>query len=364
VIGVDGRLVLGGIHSFTFDGALARDVVNGEATTAPIWSASATPGTVAPSGRATRSRGSHPTSVTRTGFISRPGIARAAIAHSLTRLREGEALEALTGEIVLDGTWQYDDFVEGRGIQDEKLHFNVNTRWRGGWRAGVSWLEESFGYDPSLYRNYALQGPNGEVLPFVGTPRLPNRDYLITVGSPAFGLGQFNLFVPVGADENFFEWASGDIQWITASMTLRPTEQARLVMSYNHQQVNRPDDGSRVSLQIVPRAQLEYQISRDMQVRVISQYALSIQDSLRDNSRTELPILIRNPSTGAYERDLGGRDGRLRTDLLFTYLPNPGTVVYLGYGASHQEPDELGRREFTRTDDGVFVKLSYLFRVQ
>jgi hypothetical protein len=363
VVGIDGRLVLGGIHSFTFDGAIARDVVAGEATTAPIWSAG-----YALNGRTFRARysvsGIASDFRTRSGFISRPGIARANIAHSLTRLREGEALEALTGEIVLDGTWQYDDFVAGRGIQDEKLHFNVNTRWRGGWRAGVSWLEETFGYDPSIYRDYAVQGPDGEVLPFVGTPRLPNRDYLITIGSPAFALGQFNLFYLWGRDENFFEWASGDIQWITASMTLRPSEQARLVMSYNHQQVNRPADGSRVSLQIVPRAQLEYQISRAMQVRIISQYALSIQDSLRDNSRTELPILVRNPSTGAYERDLGGRDGRLRTDLLFTYLPNPGTVVYLGYGASHQEPDELGRREFTRTDDGVFVKMSYLFRVQ
>ncbi len=363
VIGLDGRLVLGRIHSFTFDGAIARDVVGGEVTTAPIWSAG-----YARNGRIFRARysvsGIAPDFRTRTGFISRPGIARANVAHSLTRLREGEALEALTGEIVLDGTWQYDDFVEGRGIQDEKLHFNVNTRWRGGWRAGASWLEETFGYDPSIYRNYAVQGPNGEVLPFVGSPRLPNRDYLLTVGSPAFALGQFNLFYLWGRDENFFEWASGDIQWITASMTIRPTEQARLVMSYNHQQVNRPTDGSRVSLQIVPRAQLEYQITRAMQVRIISQYALSIQDSLRDNSRTELPILVRNPSTGAYERDLGGRDGRLRTDLLFTYLPNPGTVVYLGYGASHQEPDALGRREFTRTQDGVFVKLSYLFRVQ
>lgn len=363
VVGVDGRLVLGGIHSFTFDGAIARDVVGDEVTTAPIWSAG-----YARNGRTFRARysvsGIAPDFRTRTGFISRPGIARANIAHSLTRLREGEALEALTGEIVLDGTWQYDDFVEGRGIQDEKLHFNVNTRWRGGWRAGVSWLEETFGYDPSIYRDYAIQGANGEVLPFIGTPRLPNRDYLITLGSPAFSLGQFNLFYLWGRDENFFEWASGDIKWITASMTLRPSEQARLVMSYNHQQVNRPADGSRVSLQIVPRAQLEYQISRAMQVRIISQYALSIQDSLRDNSRTELPILVRNPSTGAYERDLGGRDGRLRTDLLFTYLPTPGTVVYLGYGASHQEPDERGRREFTRTDDGVFVKMSYLFRVQ
>ncbi len=363
VVAADGRVVLGGIHSFTFHGAVARDEVNGTATTAPLWSAGYTR-----NGRSFRARytlsGIDADFRTRTGFITRPGIAQAAVAHSLTRLREGAALEALTGEVVLDGTWQYDDFVHGGQIQDRKLHFNVNSRWRGGWSVGASWLEESFGYDPSLYRNHGVLAPSGAVLPFVGTPRLPNRDYLVTVGSPAFRVAQFNAFLLWGRDENFFEWASGDLLWITASATLRPSEQARVILSYNHQQVNRPLDDSRVSLRIVPRARLEYQLSRAMQVRIISQYTLDIQDSLRDNSRTELPLVVRHPATGAFTRDLGGRQGALRTDFLFTYLPTPGTLVYLGYGASHEEPDRDGRRQLRRTEDGFFLKLSYLFRMQ
>lgn len=363
VVDVDGRVVLGGIHSFTFTGALAHDVQGGTGTTAPLWNAG-----YVRNGRTFRARysvsGIAPDFRTRTGFISRPGIARANVAHSLTRLREGALLESLTGELVIDGTWQYDDFVNGGPIQDRKLHVNVNTRWRGGWSAGASFLTETFGYDPALYRDYGILAPDGQVLPFTGTPRLPNRDYVVSFASPALPFGQVNGFFLWGRDENFFEWASGDILWIQGSVILRPTEQARLTLSYNHQQVNRPSDGSRVSLQIVPRARLEYQLSRAMQVRIVSQYALQTRDSLRDNSRTELPLVIRNPATGAYERAGAFRDGRLRTDLLFVYLPTPGTVVYLGYGASHQEPDEDGRRRFTRTDDAFFLKLSYLFRMQ
>jgi len=67
---------------------------------------------------------------------------------------------------------------------------------------------------------------------------------------------------------------------------------------------------------------------------------------------------------GGYERATAFRDARLRTDLLLSYFPNPGTVFYLGYGDVRSEPDDLGRRRLVRRSDAVFVKLSYLFRMQ
>src|SRR5690606_11800074 len=85
------------------------------------------------------------------------------------------------------------------------------------------------------------------------------------------------------------------------------------------------------------------------------------QDDLRDNSRTELPIVYVTP--GGYELASAYRDARRRTDLLLTYLPNPGTVFYLGYGDVRSEPDDLGRRRLVRRNDAVFVKLSYPFRM-
>lgn len=363
VLNMDGRIVVGGIHSFTFQGALARDEVNGTSSTKPLFSVG-----YRRNGRAFRARysvgGIDPDFVTRSGFISRPGIARVNAAHSYTWLRENRTLESLTGEVVLDGTWRYDDFVGGDEVQDKKLHFNVNARFRGGWTAGVSLLDENFGYDPSIYTNYGLQSPTGEVLPFTGVPRIPNRDYVVTLGSPAFDAIQFNAFVLWGKDENFFEWASGDIIFANGGVTLRPTEQLRLNLTQNLQQVKRPTDGSLVSRQSVTRARVEYQLSRAFQVRVISQYAYESRDALRDNTRTELPIVIRNPATGAWQPTTARRTGAVRTDFLFSYFPNPGTVLYLGYGASHLDEDPTGRRTLFRTDDGFFLKLSYLFRLQ
>ncbi len=364
VVGVDGRVVLGRIHSITYSGALASDRVNGTTTTAPIWALA-----YRYNGRGFRARynisGIHDDFRTRTGFVSRPGIANAVVAHSYTWLRPEHLVESVTFEVLLNGTWQYQKLIHGGGIQDRKMHFNLNTQLRGGWVAGASILDESFGYDEALYARYGVLQTDGTVTPFTGTRRLPNRDYLVQVNSPTRSWGSFNGFLLWGRDENFAEWASGDIVWINGGVSLTPTEQFRANFSLSYTKVNRPSDGSRVSLQTVPRARFEYQLTRSLQLRLISQYALETRDSLRDDSRTGLPLVILNPATGSYERAGRIRNGQLRNDILLTYLPNPGTVIYVGYGASHMErPEPLpSEPRFRRTNDAFFLKLSYLFRM-
>lgn len=361
VTGVDGRVVFGQIHSITFNAALARDRVDGETTTAPIWGLG-----YRINGRGFRARYAlnavHDDFRTRAGFVRQTNIANATLAHSYTWLRPERTLESFTAEVSLNGTWTYDSLVHGGGIQDRKFALNLNSTIRGGWNVGASWLEETFGYDPSIYVDYGVLQPGGEVMPFVGTPTIPNRDAVISVNSPQFSWGSFNVFTLFGHDENFPEWASGNLLMLNGGVTLQPSDKVRFNLSLNHTEVHRRSDGSRVTLQTVPRARLEYQLSRALQVRVVSQYAIKSQDALRDESRTGLPIVIRGPG-GSYARAEAFRQGRLRTDFLFTYLPNPGTVAYFGYGTSHQEVDPLGRRSLDRVGDGFFLKLSYLFRM-
>jgi hypothetical protein len=98
-------------------------------------------------------------------------------------------------------------------------------------------------------------------------------------------------------------------------------------------------------------------------VRLVGQYDSQRQDSLRDDSRSNDPILIRDPATGAYVRAAARSDNALRLDWLVSYRPTPGTVIYAGYGNSMTEPDALAFRDLRRTNDGFFVKLSYLFRM-
>ncbi|MGI9042413.1 MAG: hypothetical protein ACR2HK_15140, partial [Gemmatimonadales bacterium] len=55
-----------------------------------------------------------------------------------------------------------------------------------------------------------------------------------------------------------------------------------------------------------------------------------------------------------------------RGDVLFSYQPNPGTVVFAGYGSTLRDPVDP-RDPFTlglrRSDDGFFLKMSYLFQL-
>jgi len=51
-----------------------------------------------------------------------------------------------------------------------------------------------------------------------------------------------------------------------------------------------------------------------------------------------------------------------RVDWLFSYRPVPGTVIFAGYGSTFDDRFPFRFQALSRTTDGFFVKLSYLFR--
>ena len=53
-----------------------------------------------------------------------------------------------------------------------------------------------------------------------------------------------------------------------------------------------------------------------------------------------------------------------QANFLFTYLPNPGTVIYFGYGSISQQPDLAGRTTLGAVQSNFFLKLSYLWRMR
>jgi hypothetical protein len=113
----------------------------------------------------------------------------------------------------------------------------------------------------------------------------------------------------------------------------------------------------------IPRLKVEYQLSRAIFVRAIGEYNAQRQDTLRDDSRTNLPIVIRDPVTGQYVPALAFERNRFRVDALFSYQPMPGTVFFAGYSSFLTEPQGLHFGNLRRTNDGFFLKASYLFRL-
>ena len=275
------------------------------------------------------------------------------------------SLESASLDVLADGLWQYQGFVHQRDMIEKKLHFYSNFQLRGGWHLGASVLIERFGFDSAFYAGYALERRVGAVtdtIPFTGTVRLPNLDYVLALDTPQWQHLSFSTQLVWGQDENFFEWSSGDVGYHTASINWRPTERVRVEGSYIWQYYFRQTDGSLVGEGRIPRLKVEYQLTRSMFMRIVGQYTATWQDSLRDDSRTGYPILIRN-GAGIYRRALALSSNVLQADWLFSYLPTPGTVIYAGYGSTMTEPGAFKFNALDRRRDGFFVKLSYLFRV-
>jgi hypothetical protein len=366
VAAVDTRLVFGGVYtaraqvgeSFTRTGGTTKD--------APIWAWSLNRsgrqfgftyslGGIAPDFRAA------------SGFVSRPGIASTTVDHNFTLYgRPGAALESWNGDILLYGRWNYDRLRAGLMPDDQQFHINSTWTVRG-WSLYGGLFLETFHYDSALYAGYARLHTAGGVtdtLPFVGTARIPNFDLMFQVTTPQFRRFDANLMVlPAFQDENFFEWSPARIILIQAGLDWRPSDRIRIGATYLHQQYWRKTDGSTVARDLIPRIKVEYQVARPLFVRIVGQYQASWQDSLRDDSRSNDPILIFNPTTGTYERAVAQSSNTMRVDWLLSYTPSPGTVIYLGYGSSLAEPTAFAFRDLHRTSDGFFAKVSYLFRM-
>ncbi len=364
---LDGRLVLGGRYTFTFQGAGSLTGDGQHRAAAPLWDVR-----LNQSGRTAGFdafvRGIHPDFRAGSGYLGRVGIVRANVTPRYTRQgRPGARLERWTASVGLDGTWDYGRFTSGHVPDDAKLHLNSAFGLRGGWQLSTSLLIESFKYPIGLYDGYFVErqvgGLPADTVAFTGTDRLFNLDLVGVVATPRFQQFNANLFVIVGQDENFFEWASAYIFFVEFSGAWRPTEQLRLELLYNHQQYFRKTDGSTVGLRRVPRLKAEYQLTRALFVRLVGQYDAYAQDRLRDDGRTGGAILVYDPATDAYARTVPVRRNGLSVDGLVSYRPVPGTVVFVGYGSLLDEPDAFRFRRFSRLNDGFFLKLSYLYRL-
>lgn len=366
VAALDGRLVFAKLYAVTFQGAASFTRRGGRTFSAPLWDLR-----LNREGRrfgfSYAMRGIHPDFRAESGFFSRVGITTATFTPRITRFGQpGSTVESWTGSVTLNGVWDYERFEDGRYPNDAKLHLNSSFNLKGGWGLGGSLLIESFKYPPGLYTNYFIERTeNGAVVDtvaFTGTDRLSNLDLVLNARTPRFQTFSGSLFFIYGRDENFFEWAPADILFITLSADWRPTEKLRVNLLYNHQQYIRFDDKSTVGIRRIPRLKVEYQLTRAIFVRLVGQYDANFVDDLRDNSRTDDPILFFDADTNTFARATEFRRNDFRVDWLFSYRPTPGTVFFFGYGTSLDEPDAFRFRGLDRTSDGFFVKLSYLFR--
>jgi hypothetical protein len=121
------------------------------------------------------------------------------------------------------------------------------------------------------------------------------------------------------------------------------------------QRLKRATDGSEFARTILPRLKVEYQPNRYLFFRLVAEYRSERQDALRDPGTGRAILIGGNPADRR-------RTDRLRMDWLASYEPTPGTIAFIGYGSTLDGDRALTFRSLERVQDGIFVKVAYLFR--
>ena len=278
----------------------------------------------------------------------------------------GDLLESYTAFLMIEGIWDYEQFLDFVAPLETTVRANNRFTIRGGWNPSITpvWLTAAF--DPEFYSNYYLATTSGGVpdtVPFV-TPERVNDALALSVGlaTPQFPRFAASMDLQIGKDIAYFEPSRANSASLSSTVNWRPTEQLRVESRYAYERLNRERDGTRLSTAHIPRLKVEYQVSRPLFIRVVGQYSSQELDALRDPT-TDDPILLYDAETDSLERSTVSLVNDFRVDLLLSFRPTPGTVVFLGYGASLTESSAFRFGELERTVDGFFVKASYRFRM-
>ena len=299
------------------------------------------------------------------GFVNRTGVIEARAFNRLSFYGAKDALVQTFGSFFgFQRTW---DYSSGRPLIEMNESITPSATLRGGWQLSGALSRSGFAYDPDNYSGFLVQrSPSGltdgtSVDTVAFTVPGMERDQFggsFRITTPTLRFFSATASVSHGKTPIFREAAPGRSTRIDGALDLRPTTALRGSLQFSRLVIERSGkgtaDGTRFSTETIPRLKLEYQVSQALFLRLVGQYAARSRSTLIDRDGSlilvgGLPV----PATATNEFSM---------DWLFSYRPIPGTLVYLGYGSTMEEPREFQFQDLRRTRDGFFGKLSYLFR--
>ncbi|MEP7382874.1 MAG: DUF5916 domain-containing protein [Gemmatimonadota bacterium] len=252
--------------------------------------------------------------------------------------------------------WRYGSFTRDAELEGDD-QFNVFVTLRGGWSVSSAVDRRFFLIEPSVATGLQATTVEGELIPWDPSTRLDDLwSSSLGITTPVFGQFNASLNVSRGDVPIFVEGIDGQ-QWrVTGSLLLRPTAGTRIEGTVTTSRIARAIDGSPYARVTIPRLKIEYQPTRALFFRVVSQYRIDRVEALRLRG-TSRPLFnsAGDPVRATDARSLG-------TDWLVQYEPSPGTTAFIGYGdgwGSPGYPDDTGLR---RRRDGIFLKIAYLLR--
>ena len=346
VVGADSKIVFGGIYFAQFQAVQSFTTLNGTSTSGPMWEA-LIDATNRAWGFHYNILGIHPDFRVDNGFVPRTGFVKPNIANRYTWYgRQGAVAERFNAFVSVNGLWRYDDFFHTQSVLEDAASAMMQLTLRGGWSVGATPRVASFAFDPVNYRNYTR---------FIPSDRITAVTSSFSVATPQFQKFSASVGTNVGNDVDFLETSRVRRVDYNASLDPRPSERLRIGATYVSTSFARRATGEQSAFARIPRLKAEYQLARPLFVRVVSQYTATSREALVD-PRTGSTIML---ASGASRPSASNT---LRSDVLLSYRPSPGTVFFVGYGGSLNEEDPLAFSRLRRTSDAFFVKGTYVLR--
>ena len=301
-------------------------------------------------------RGVEPNFNAAAGFVNRTGVVQTNAFNRLSFYGEKGALVQTYGSFFgLQRTW---DYSSGRPLIESNESITPSATLRGGWQISGAVSRSGFAYHRADYSGLRVLRANGARTDTVAftVPGFEGNQLAgsFRVTTPTLRFISATSSITYGSTPIFREAAPGRNTRLDGAIDLRPTTALRNSIQFSRLILNRSVDGSRFSTETIPRIKTEYQVTPSIFLRLVGQYSARSRSVLED--RNGNPILVGGV------RDSGSSTNEFTMDGLFSYRPIPGTLVYLGYGATMDEPREFRFQDLRRTSDGFFGKLSYLFR--
>jgi hypothetical protein len=304
------------------------------------------------------------------GFVRRTGVTDFFLFTRLSFIgKPGSLLESWMPALMTNRIFEGRDFWRGEGASEGTLNLRSNLSLRGNNRLEAGYSNRFHVLDPSRYARYSFLDASGvsrtgeeavrpvrELRGLQGLSARASSSYFKTVSGEVEGKWEET---PI-----FAEGTRGEEWSLQAEMGLRPTESLRVNGSLRRSRIFRAEDGSLYSDAVLPRLKVEYQLTRAVFVRAVGQYTVEEVDYLRTPGGTPYlrngkPFRLRRGRLTLADEE---QENPLRLDLLFSYQPSPGTVVFLGYGREMSDGGAYRFGELEPRADGLFLKVSYLFR--
>jgi hypothetical protein len=263
----------------------------------------------------------------------------------------GALLENFTVFFGPERTWLYDHFGFVPGIEGRE-QLDGTFQLRGGWALNGHFERNFVDFQDTTYAGYTIGSPTGPA--YIPTEDFSGFTWQGKITTPTWRKMDAQLSYQRGHKAIFQEGTTGTGWVFLGTLNLRPLTTVRVAATATVFRLDRLD-GTEFGRSTIPRLKVEYQPSRPLFFRVVGEYRSDRTAPLIDPVSGQ-PLFI--DGAPQPQVDFNG----LRLDLLTSYEPTPGTVVFLGYGSSMESDEEFDWSHLQRTSDGFFVKLAYHVR--